>query len=163
MIIPIERIEQMILLIRGEKVMLDSDLAKLYGVTTFNLNKAVRRNPDRFPDDFMFQLTQRGFEGLIFQSGISSRHGGRRHRPYVFTEQGIAMLSGVLQSLRAVAVNVAIMRTFVRFRRMLASHRNLSRRLDELEKKCDAQFKVVFETIREWIEPPDAPPKRIGF
>ena len=132
-LIPIERIQNFIFLIRGEKVMLDRDLATLYGVTTGNLNKAVKRNQDRFPSDFMFQLNAEE-ENLIFQIGISScRHGGRRHNPYAFTEQGVAMLSSVLRSKRAVQVNVAIMRAFVSLRRLLATNETLARKFAELE------------------------------
>src|SRR3990167_5707450 len=164
-IVPIERIEQKILALRGEKVMLDSDLAELYGVTTFNLNKAVKRNRDRFPEDFMFQLTPKEFNALRFQNGMSkpSGRGGRRYLPYVFTEQGVAMLSSVLKSKRAMKVNVEIMRTFVKLRRMIASHKDLARRLDELEKKYDLQFKVVFDAIRELMAPTKAQIRRIGF
>ena len=133
-IAPVALVESRILIVRGQKVLLDKDLADLYQVTTGNLNKAVRRNQDRFPEDFMFQLTPEELESLIFQLGISNEtRGGRRFRPYAFTEQGIAMLSGVLTSTRAVEVNVAIMRTFVRLRRLLATHEELARRLDQLE------------------------------
>jgi hypothetical protein len=143
-VIPAERIEKAILLIRGHKVMLAHDLAALYGVETFNLNKAVKRNLGRFPPDFMFQLTVQEFNNLKFQIGRSS-WGGRRTPPYAFTEQGVAMLSSVLRSSRAVQVNVEIMRTFVRLRQLLASHAELARKLSALEKKYDEQFKVVFE------------------
>jgi len=164
-LIPAGSIEKKIMLIRGLKVMLDSDLAVLYGVTTFNLNKAVKRNLDRFPDDFMFQLEPQEVTNLIFQNGISkAAHGGRRYRPYAFTEQGVAMLSSVLRSQRAVKVNIEIMRAFVRIRQWLASNAELARKLAELEKKYDAQFKIVFDAIRELMAPPPAPPrKRIGF
>ena len=160
----VENVERRILLIRGQKVMLDSDLAKLYGVATFNLNKAVRRNRERFPADFCFQLSAEEYQALRFQIGISKRgRGGRRFLPYAFTEQGVAMLSSVLRSKRAVLVNVAIMRTFVKLRELLATHRDLSRRLDGLERKYDAQFKVVFDAIRELMAPPAPPRRRIGF
>jgi len=164
--IPDERIEKAILLIRGQKVMLASDLAKLYGVTTFNLNKAVKRNMDRFPSDFMFQLTKEEAEGLRFQIGMSkpAGRGGRRYLPYAFTEQGVAMLSSVLHSKRAVLVNIAIMRAFVRLRELLATHKELARKLDELEQKYDAQFRVVFDAIRQLMAPPPEQKKgRIGF
>ena len=162
-LIPIERIEQAILLIRGQKVMLDVDLAKLYGVTTFNLNKAVKRNLDRFPEDFMFQLNYQEVRNLIFQFGISS-WGGTRKLPRAFTEQGVAMLSSVLKSKRAVQVNIEIMRAFVKLREMLASHKDLALKLAEMEKKYDSQFKVVFDAIRELMTPIEPPPKpRIGF
>jgi len=163
-LIPIERIERAIFLIRGQKVMLDLDLAALYGVETKMLNRAVRRNIDRFPEDFMFQLTKEEFENLRCQFGTSRLWGGRRYPPYVFTEQGVAMLSSVLNSKRAIKVNVEIMRAFVRLRQMLASNEELARKLDALEKKYDAQFKIVFDAIRELMEPPEAKPKRkIGF
>jgi ORF6N domain len=136
--------------------MLDSDLAALYGVTTFNLNNAVKRNTDRFPEDFMFQLTAEEASILRFQIGMSKAkgRGGRRYLPHVFTEQGVAMLSSVLRSKRAVRVNVKIMRAFVRLRRMLASNEELARKLAVLEKKYDSQFRVVFEGIRELMAPP---------
>ena len=160
-----EMIEQKIYLIRGQRVILDSDLATLYGVTTFNLNKAVKRNMDRFPIDFMFQLDAQEFESLRFQLGISNLgRGGRRYCPYAFTEQGVAMLSSVLHSKQAVHVNIEIMRAFVRFRELLATHKDLARKLEELEKKYDEQFAVVFRAIRELMAPPIPPPKqRMGF
>jgi hypothetical protein len=160
--IPTERIEQSILLIRGHKVTLDKDLAELYGVETFNLNKAVKRNLDRFPPHFMFQLTFQEFTHLRFQFGISS-WGGRRIPPYAFTEQGVAMLSSVLHSKRAIQVNITIMDTFVRPRQMLSSHEALARKLATLEKKYDAQFKVVFDAIRELMKPAEPKHQRIGF
>ena len=162
-LIPTERVEQAIFLIRGQKVMLDVDLAKLYGVTTFNLNKAVKRNLDRFPEDFMFQLNYQEVRNLIFQFGISS-WGGTRKPPRAFTEQGVAMLSSVLKSKRAVQVNIEIMRAFVKLREMLASHKDLALKLAEMEKKYDSQFKVVFDAIRELMTPIEPPSKpRIGF
>ena len=167
-LIPAERIEQRILLIRGHKVMLDRDLAKLYGVTTFNLNKAVKRNLDRFPDDFMFQLDFQEVRGLIFQLGISKTEGrgGRRHLPYAFTEQGVAMLSSVLKSKRAVQVNVAVMRAFVRLRQVLSSNKELANKLAELERKLeshDGHIRSLFDAIRQLMTPPDPTPRRIGF
>lgn len=161
--VPIERIERSILWVRGQKVMLDRDLASLYGVKTRVLVQAVKRNIDRFPEDFMFQLTSDEFEILRSQSVISRQWGGRRYPPYVFTEQGVAMLSSVLRSKRAVRVNIEIMRTFVRLRRMLASHEELARQLDALEKKYDAQFRVVFEAIRQLMKPPEPKRRTIGF
>ncbi len=143
--------------------MLDADLARLYGVTTGNLNKAVKRNQARFPGDFMFQLTEKEAASLIFQSGRSKSRGGRRNRPFAFTEQGVAMLSSVLNSERAVRVNIAIMRTFVRLREMLLSNADLARKLATLENKYDAQFKVVFDAIRELMLPPAPPKRQIGF
>lgn len=166
-IIPVERIEQSILLIRGEKVLLDSDLADLYEVETRVLTQAVKRNIVRFPADFMFQLSQEEFGNLRSQtvtSRFAKRWGGRRYPPYAFTEQGVAMLSSVLRSDRAVLVNIEIMRTFVRLRQMLASHSDLVRRLDALERKYDQQFKSVFDAIRELMSPKKVPAKReIGF
>ncbi|MBI3874474.1 MAG: ORF6N domain-containing protein [Verrucomicrobia bacterium] len=182
----------MIYLLRAQKVMLDSDLAALYGVTTKALNQAVRRNLDRFPEDFMFQLVEEESDLLrsqnvtlkgsaaekaakkalktaksdsILRSQIvtsSSEHGGRRHLPFVFTEQGVAMLSSVLRSPRAVKVNIGIMRTFVRLRQLLASHADLERRLSELEQQYDRKFKAVFEAIRELMERPDSPEPKHG-
>lgn len=163
-LIPVELIEKKILLIRGKKVMLDADLAELYQVETFNLNKAVKRNIDRFPQDFMFQLTKQEADSLRFQIGMSKTEGrgGRRYLPYVFTEHGVAMLSTVLNSERAVKVNIEIMRAFVRLRQMLASNAELARKLDALEKKYDAQFKVVFDAIRELMRPLEPKKKKIG-
>ncbi len=167
-LIPVERIEHAILLIRGQKVMLDRDLAALYGVETKSLNKAVRRNLDRFPSDFMFQLTAEEAQNLRFQIGTSSSgYGGRRYLPYVFTEQGVAMLSSVLRSKQAVQVNVAIMRAFVRLREALALHKELARKLNELEKKIeghDTAIQSLFEAIRQLMAPPVPQPKpEIGF
>jgi len=197
-----ERIEVRILFIRGHKVMLDEDLAVLYEASTKRLNEQVRRNRDRFPQDFMFELTPEEDANLRSRFAISSpdRHGaaegadlrsqfatssrgalaqgaenlksqivisswgGRRHRPNAFTEQGVAMLSGVLRSRRAVLVNIEIMRAFVHLRQILASHADLARKLDALEGKYDAQFKVVFDAIRQLMAPPTASPRRpIGF
>jgi hypothetical protein len=161
-IIPQELIESKIIIIRGKKVMLDKDLAALYGVETFNLNKAVKRNIDRFPDDFMFPLSNEEFKNLIFHFGISS-WGGTRKRPYAFTENGVAMLSSVLNSKRAVSVNIQIMRTFTKIRELLATHKDLTKRLDDLEKKYDSQFKVVFDAIRQLMTPPEGKKRKIGF
>jgi hypothetical protein len=167
-VVPIERIQRSILLLRGEKVMLDADLAALYGVETGALNRAVRRNLDRFPEDFMFQLTQDEAENLRCQTGISgSDYGGRRYLPYAFTEQGVAMLSSVLRSRRAVQVNVVIMRAFVQLRQVLAGHAELARKLTELERRIenhDGAIRSLFEAIRQLMAPP-VPPQRpeIGF
>ena len=150
-------------LIRGEKVMLDADLAHLYGVETRTLVQAVKRNLERFPKDFMFQLAKDEFKYLRSRIGISSSWGGRRYPPYAFTEQGVAMLSSVLRSQRAVQVNVEIMRAFVRLRSMLSTHKDLARKLTALEKKYDAQFKVVFDAIRTLMEPPKSKKTPIGF
>lgn len=163
LIIAAGRIEQRIFYLRGVNVMLSSDLAKLYGVVVKALNQAVRRNLDRFPEDFMFQLTPEEFSDLKSQIVTSSWGGMRRALPYAFTEQGIAMLSGVLKSPRAIRVNIEIMRAFVKLRQMLASNAELSRKLDELEKKYDRQFKIVFDAIRQLMTPPSGKPKIIGF
>src|SRR5438105_5953005 len=145
--------------------MLDSDLAKLYRVTTASVNQAVRRNRERFPPDFMFKLRRNDIDGLRSQSVISKTEGrgGRRYAPYAFTEQGVAMLSSVLRGQRAVQVNVAIMRTFVRLREMLSTHEDLRRKIDALEKRYDARFQAVFETIRQMLETPIPAKKAIGF
>lgn len=162
-IIPAERIENCIYLLRGQRVMLDDDLAMLYEVETKTLNRAVKRNLRRFPEDFMFQLSAKEFENLRYQFG-TSRWGGRRYPPYAFTEQGVAMLSSVLNSKRAIQVNIEIMRAFVRLRQMLGSNAELARKLAALEKKYDAQFRVVFDAIRELMTPPVPKKKRsIGF
>lgn len=165
-IVPSEFIERRIFIIRGRKVMLDSHLAELYQVTTANLNKAVKRNKERFPEDFMFHLTVEEFDVLIFQIGISKTgSGGRRHLPYVFTEQGVAMLSSVLRSGRAVAVNIAIMRTFVRLRQLIASNKELAEKIAEMEKKYDKQFKIVFDILKQLMGPPseDTDERPFGF
>ncbi|MBI3318126.1 MAG: ORF6N domain-containing protein [Candidatus Omnitrophica bacterium] len=163
-ILLVEQIEHRIHFVRGHKVMLDRDLAQLYGVKTKVLNKAVRRNIERFPEGFMFQVTTQESENLRFQIGTSSsRHGGRRYLPLAFTEQGVAMLSSVLRSKRAIQVNIAIMKTFVKLRQMLAGHRDLAQKLEELEKRYDAQFREVFEAIRQLMKPAELPHRRIGF
>jgi hypothetical protein len=162
-LIPLEVIERRILLIPGQKVILSTHLAELYDVETRVLVQAVKRNITRFPQDFMFQLTEEEYSNLKSQIVISSWGGLRRARPYAFTEQGVAMLSSVLRSRRAIQVNIEIMRAFVRLRRMLASHADLARKLDNLEKKYDAQFKVVFDAIRELMRPPESKKRPIGF
>ncbi len=159
-IVPAERIERSILLIREHKVLLDADLAELYGVETRVLVQAVKRNADRFPDDFMFQLSDDEFENLRSQSVMSSSWGGRRSPPYAFTEQGVAMLSSVLRSKRAVQVNIEIMRAFVRLRQILRTHEDLARKLLEMERRYDAQFKVVFDAIRQLMAPPKKPKRK---
>lgn len=154
--------------------MLDTDLAKLYGVETKALNRSVRRNAERFPEDFMFQLRLEEYDSLRCQFGTSnlkshsvtsrSRRGGRRYLPMVFTEQGIAMLSGVLHSKRAIQANIAIMRAFVKLREILASHKDLAQKLETLEQKYDSRFKMVFDAIRKLMSPPNPPlSRRIGF
>jgi hypothetical protein len=175
---PIERVEHAILVIRGEKVMLSTDLAALYEVEPRTLIQAVKRNLDRFPADFMFQLTweevanlrsqsvilnEGGVSGPRSQTVILKRGANVKYLPYAFTEQGVAMLSSVLRSKRAIQVNVEIMRTFVRLRQMLVSHRDLARKIEELEKRYDAQFKVVFDALRALMEPPVEKKRRVGF
>jgi len=163
-IIPSGTIESKIMLICGQKVMLDGDLADLYEVETGALNRQVKRNIERFPEDFMFQLTSDEVTNLKCQFGISSSgHGGRRKPTSAFTEQGVAMLSSVLRSRRAAQVNVEIMRAFVRIRQWLASNAELARKLADLEKKYDSQFKIVFDTIRELMKPPSPQRKQIGL
>jgi len=165
--VPQERIEQMILLVRGHKVMLDRDLAAIYGVETRALNQAVKRNAERFPEDFMFSLTRDEISRI--SQFVTSSPGAAplkfSRNVNAFTEHGVAMLSSVLKSPRAVQVNIAIMRTFARLREIVSANRDLARRLDELERKYDAQFKVVFDAIRELMEPeePEPPKGRIGF
>jgi len=190
-----ENLARFVFFIRSEKVMLDSDLARLYGVEARALNQAVARNRKRFPADFMFQLTPGEYESLRSQTVISKKggttddlsqsvmsslrrrdqrlrsqivtskkgRGGRRFRPYAFTEQGVAMLSSVLRSSRAVEVNIAIMRTFVQLRRLMDTNRDLARKIEALEKKYDEQFAVVFDAIKELIALPEPPKKQIGF
>lgn len=159
-----ELIEQRIYTIRGQRVMLSADLAALYDVEPRALVQAVKRNSERFPADFMFQLSADEFANLKSQIVIPSWGGARRANPYAFTEQGVAMLSSVLRSKRAIEVNIAIMRAFVKLRGMLASHKELTQRLDEMEQRYDSQFKAVFQAIRQLMEPPPAPPRRrIGF
>lgn len=184
-----EDLAQLVFLVRGEKVLLDADLALLYGVETGALNRAVKRNLDRFPGDFMFQLSSEDWENLKCQSGISSTstaasnvkksgplrsqivtagmHGGRRRLPYAFTEQGVAMLSSVLRSPRAVEVNIAIMRTFVQLRRLMDSNRDLARKIEAMEMRYDEQFSAIFDAIKQLIADDQArkakPKRSIGF
>lgn len=164
-LIPLETIERRIYIIRGHKVMLDFDLADLYGVTTSRLNEQVKRNIERFPEDFAFQLTREEFETLMSQIAISNMgRGGRRKLSWAFTEHGILMLSSVLRSEQAVQVNIAIMRAFVRMREVMISHKDMARRINDMERKYDAQFKAVFDAIRRLMEPPAPPQKRpIGY
>jgi len=158
-----ETIEQRIFLLRGQKVMLSTDLAELYGVEPRVMIQALKRNIERFPADFMFQLSRGEFDNLKSQIVTSSWGGLRRAVPYAFTEQGVAMLSSILRSKRAVRVNIEIMRAFVRLRQMLAGNAELRKRLEELEMKYDSQFKVVFDALRELMTPPEPPRRRIGF
>ena len=162
-LIPVEVIEKKIILIRSEKMMLDADLAVLYGVETKLLVRAVKRNIDRFTVDFMIQLDKEEYENLRCQLGTSSRCSGRRYLPYAFTEQGVAMLSSVLNSERAIKVNIEIMRSFVRLRQMLSTNAELARKLAALEKKYDIQFKAVFDAIRQLMAPPAHKRRQIGF
>ena len=179
--VPAEVIERKILLIRGHKVMIDADLAQLYGIETFNLNKSVKRNSERFPEDFMFQLTKEEADSLRFQTGILKaveqaksqsveiRRGRGQHRkylPFVFTEQGVAMLSSVLRSRRAVQVNIAIMRAFVKLKEMLSTNKELAYKLTQLERKIekhDEEIKLVFDAIRQLMSPPKTKKRKIGF
>jgi len=191
-LLPLARVESVILVVRRHRVILDADLAELYGVQTKALSQAVRRNPRRFPADFMFRLTREEARilrsqivtsrsevidmrrvsssggrmppaGVRSQAASPTSWGGRRHLPYAFTEQGVAMLSSVLRCPRAIQVNVEIMRAFVRLRQMLQADTDLAKKLDALEKKYDAQFRVVFDAIRELMAPPPGPERRIGF
>ena len=162
-IIPSERIQQKILLIRGQKVILDRDLADFYRVTTFNLNKAVARNKDRFPPDFMFQLKAKETRALAEDEEVAADHGGRRSMPYAFTEQGVAMLSAILKSKRAIAISVQIVRSFVKLREWLLSNDVLTRRLKTLESKTDEHSKAILYIIQELQKPVSPKTKRIGF
>jgi hypothetical protein len=165
-IIPIEHVVQSIRWSRGQKVLLDFDLAALYGVQTKNLNKAVKRNAERFPADFKFQLTPEELRTLRLQFGTSKARGGMRYRPYAFTEQGVATLSSILKSDRAIRVNVAIMRTFVTLRLTLESNRELARKFAELERrvdKHDEEIAVILEAILQLMAPPEKPRREIGF
>lgn len=163
-VVPVESIEQCILSLRGYRVMLDSDLAGIYGVTTKRLNEQVRRNLERFPEDFMFQLTAEETESLRSHFATSnSGRGGRRYLPYVFTEHGAVMLANVLKSPTAIQASIQVVRAFVRLRQMVIEHSELSRRLDELEAKYDAHFKVVFAALRKLMQPPATKQRRVGF
>jgi hypothetical protein len=164
-IVPLEIIEKRIFLFRGQKVMLDEHLAGLYGVSTKRLNEQVRRNLKRFPPDFMFQLNREEYNALRshFATLIVGRGRHRKYLPYVFSEQGVAMLSSVLNSDKSIQVNIEIMRAFVRLREIIATHKDLARKLDEMEKKYDAQFKIVFDAIRQLMLPPEKLKRQIGF
>jgi len=161
-LVPVERIASKIYLIRGMKVMLDRDLAELYGVETKVLKQAVRRNVDRFPADFMFEFTKDEFNNLRSQI-VTSSWGGARYLPMAFTEQGVAMLSSVLKSNRAIQVNIQIMRAFTKLRKMLSTHKDLKRKIESMEKKYDQQFQVVFEAIKQLLETDEKPKKKIGY
>ena len=162
-LVPAERIERMILVLRDHRVMLDSDLAEIYGVSTKRLNEQVKRNIERFPEDFMFQLTKEEFDNLRSQFATSKSWGGRRYPPHAFMEHGAVMLANVLNSETAIHASIQVVRVFVRLREMLVSNKELSKRLDELEKKYDSQFKAVFDAIRELMAPPEPKQRRIGF
>jgi hypothetical protein len=163
-LIPTERIERAILLVRGHKIILDKDLADLYGVETKYLVRTVKRNIARFPADFAFRFNAIEFDRLRCQIGTSNGRGGRRYLPFAFTEQGVAMLSSVLRSPRAVQVNIEIMRAFVRLRRILSGHKVLLRKIEAMEKKYDGQVRVVFDAIRELMAPSEPRPKKpVGY
>ena len=161
-IIPTELIAEKIFLVRGKKVMLDRDLAMLYEVETRALKQAVRRNPERFPEDFMFILSNQEFRNLRSQF-VTSSYGGTRYNPMAFTEQGVAMLSSVLKSKRAILVNIQIMRTFTNLRKMLATHDDLRKKIEEMETKYDYQFQIVFDAIKQQIAVEEKPKREIGF
>jgi phage regulator Rha-like protein len=162
-LMPVEIIEKKIYLIRGNKILLDSDLAELYGVEVKQLKRQVRRNINRFPEDFMFELQKEEYESLRSHLGTLKRGEHAKYLPYAFTEQGVAMLSSVLNSDRAIEVNVQIMRTFVKLREMLSTHKDLARKLADMEKKYDSQFKIVFDAIRQLMKPDEPKKKPIGF
>ena len=162
-VIPYERIQGKIFLIRGKKVMFDKDLAELYGVTTYGLKRAVRRNPSRFPADFMFELTQREYSALRRQNGALERGAHSKYLPYAFTDYGVLMLSSVLNSERAVEVNIQIMRTFTKLRQLMVEHADLRKKIEEMEKKYDYQFKIVFGEIKKLLAPVKKPKRPIGF
>jgi len=158
-----EIVESKIFFLRNEKVMLDNDLALLYNVETKQLKRAVNRNLERFPDDFMFKLTREEYKVLRCQFGTLKRGRHAKYLPYAFSEQGIAMLSSVLNSKRAILVNIQIIRTFTKLRKLLMSHEDLKRKILSMEEKYEQQFKVVFDAIRQLLTPPDKPKRRIGF
>ena len=163
--VPEEAIISKIFLVRGQKIMLDRDLSELYGVSTGNLNKAVKRNRKRFPEDFMFRLTNQEFKNLIFQNGTSN-WGGTRKMPYAFTEQGVAMLSSVLNSSRAIEVNIRIIRIFTKFREMLLTHKDILLKLDRLENQVASnsrEIQAIFSALKQLLQPPSVARKRIGF
>jgi phage regulator Rha-like protein len=165
-IIPVERIESKVFYLRNQKVILNNHLAELYGVETRILVQAVKRNIDRFPKDFMFQLSIKEFENLKSQIVISSWGGARRSRPFAFTEQGVAMLSSVLNSKKAIKVNIQIMRAFVKLREILSTHKELAQKLKELKLKIDShdqQIQAIFDVINQLLIPPEKPKKKIGF
>lgn len=158
-----ESIKKKILLIRGEKVMLDFHLAEMYTVEVKYLKRAVRRNIDRFPEDFMFEISRDEYNSLRRHFGTLEKGSHSKYLPFAFTEQGVAMLSSILRSKRAVSVNIEIMRAFVKLRYILASHKDLEKKLNELENKYDSKFKIVFDALRELMKPPDKPKRPLGF
>ena len=163
-LVPQQIIERKILLLRGKKVMLDRDLAVLYGVETKILNRAVKRNIERFPDDFIFQLSKEEYDELLrCQIGTLTRGQHSKYLPYAFTENGVAMLSSVLNSKRAIQVNIQIMRTFTSIREMIATHKDLQKKIAEMEKKYDYQFKMVFDAIKQLLAPLEPKKRKIGF
>ena len=162
-LIPTEIVESKIYLIRGKKIMLDKDLAELYKVKPIALRQQVKRNKERFPDDFIFQLTKEEVEDLVSQNVIPSKQPLGGHLPYAFTEQGVAMLSSILRSKRAVMANIQIMRTFTKLRKMIESNQELRKKIEGIEKKYDKQFQIVFEAIKRLIEPEVKPKRKIGF
>jgi hypothetical protein len=163
-LVAVEQIERSILTVRGQRVILDADLAAIYGVTTARLNQQVRRNRDRFPADFAYELTQQEFAFLMLQNATSRLgHGGRRKAPYVFTEYGAVMAANVLNSPIAINASILVVRAFVRMREMAGANAELARKIDEMERKYDAQFKVVFDAIRQLMSPPPTPRRQIGF
>lgn len=162
-LVPQETLMNKIIFVRGKKVMLDSDLAELYSVETKQLKRAVRRNIERFPDDFMFELTFEEYVSLRSQFGTLERGAHSKYKPFAFTEQGIAMLSSVLSSTRAIKVNIAIMRAFVNLRKLLQTNEELNRKFQEMEMKYDKQFKIVFQVLKQLMEKPEKPRKEIGF
>jgi len=170
-LVPVEIIERKILLIRGDKVMLDADMAELYGVATKRLNEQIRRNSDRFPEDFAFQLNAEEWQSIKSHDDLnrsqiatgSQKHRDPRFLPWVFTEHGAIMAATVLNSKQAVAMSVYVVRAFVKLREMLTTHKDLAKKLEEMEKKYDSQFKVVFDAIRQLMTPPETKKRKIGF
>ncbi len=162
-LVPEEVIERKIFLVRGQKVMLDRDLAYLYGVETAQLKRQVKRNIERFPEDFMFTLNDKEVEILVCHFGIPSKSYFGGANPYAFTEHGVLMLSSVLNSKKAIQVNIQIMRTFTKLREIIMTHKDLQRKIEDIERKYDQQFKVVFDAIKQLLTPPEKPKRQIGF
>lgn len=162
-LVSMREVSHLIVIIRQQRIMLDSDLAKLYGVTTKALNQAVKRNQKRFPEAFMFQLTPMEIESLRSQFVTSKTRGGRRYLPYAFTEHGAIMAANILNSDRAISMSVEVVRAFIRLRQLTLSVEELATKVDALEKKHEGKFKVIFEAVRQLMEPPEPPKRRIGF